>query len=77
MLIKSLSKEQKEVVYAIEDGSSIFVTGSAGTGKSHLLKYLKKIIFLLILQSPPALALLLLILVGKPFTLGQALGLAI
>ena len=42
MLIKSLSKEQKEVVYAIEDGSSIFVTGSAGTGKSHLLKYLKK-----------------------------------
>jgi ATP-dependent DNA helicase PIF1 len=42
MLISTLSEEQKEVVYAIEDGLSVFVTGSAGTGKSYLLKYLKK-----------------------------------
>lgn len=42
MLISSLSPEQKKVVYAIEDGFSVFVTGSAGTGKSYLLKYLKK-----------------------------------
>jgi ATP-dependent DNA helicase PIF1 len=41
MSIKLLSKEQKEAVYAIEDGESIFVSGSAGTGKSYLLQYLK------------------------------------
>jgi len=40
--IADLSEDQKKVIYAIEDGSSIFVTGSAGTGKSHLLKYLKE-----------------------------------
>ncbi|MFT6107055.1 MAG: ATP-dependent exoDNAse (exonuclease V) alpha subunit [Rickettsiales bacterium] len=41
MSIKLLSKEQKEAVYDIEDGESIFVSGSAGTGKSYLLQYLK------------------------------------
>ncbi|MCE3255127.1 MAG: hypothetical protein K0R25_621 [Rickettsiaceae bacterium] len=41
MSIKLLSEEQKKVVYAIEDGDSVFVSGSAGTGKSHLLQYLK------------------------------------
>ncbi|MDA0902052.1 MAG: PIF1 family ATP-dependent DNA helicase [Proteobacteria bacterium] len=42
MSISSLSAEQKEVVYAVEDGENIFVTGSAGTGKSYLLQYLRK-----------------------------------
>lgn len=37
----SLSPEQREVIYAIEDGHNVFVTGRAGTGKSYLLKYLK------------------------------------
>ena len=41
MSIKLLSEEQKQAVYAIEDGESIFVSGSAGTGKSYLLQYLK------------------------------------
>jgi ATP-dependent DNA helicase PIF1 len=40
--IADLSEDQKKIIYAIEDGHSIFVTGSAGTGKSHLLKYLKQ-----------------------------------
>ncbi|MFT4718174.1 MAG: ATP-dependent DNA helicase PIF1 [Rickettsiales bacterium] len=40
--IAELSEDQKKVIYAIEDGYSIFVTGSAGTGKSHLLRYLKE-----------------------------------
>lgn len=41
MSIKLLSEEQKQVIYAIEDGDSVFVSGSAGTGKSYLLQYLK------------------------------------
>jgi ATP-dependent DNA helicase PIF1 len=41
MSIKLLSEEQKQAIYAIEDGDSIFVSGSAGTGKSYLLQYLK------------------------------------
>lgn len=40
--IAALSDDQKRVIYSIEDGDSAFVTGSAGTGKSHLLKYLKQ-----------------------------------
>ncbi|KAL0280093.1 UNVERIFIED_CONTAM: hypothetical protein PYX00_001485 [Menopon gallinae] len=35
---QSLSKEQKVVLQAAKDGHNIFFTGSAGTGKSHLLK---------------------------------------
>ncbi len=41
MSIKLLSADQKQAVYDIEDGESIFVSGSAGTGKSFLLQYLK------------------------------------
>jgi ATP-dependent DNA helicase PIF1 len=41
MSIKLLSEEQKQAVYAIEDGASVFISGSAGTGKSYLLQYLK------------------------------------
>ena len=41
MSIKLLSPDQKQAVYLIEDGDSIFVSGSAGTGKSYLLQYLK------------------------------------
>jgi ATP-dependent DNA helicase PIF1 len=41
MSIKLLSPDQKQAVYHIEDGDSIFVSGSAGTGKSFLLQYLK------------------------------------
>ncbi|MES2677972.1 MAG: PIF1 family ATP-dependent DNA helicase [Pseudomonadota bacterium] len=41
MSIKLLSAEQKQAVYALEDGESIFISGSAGTGKSYLLQYLK------------------------------------
>jgi ATP-dependent DNA helicase PIF1 len=40
--IADLSEDQKKIIYAIEDGYSVFVTGSAGTGKSHLLRYLKE-----------------------------------
>ncbi len=41
MSIKLLSEDQKQAVYAVEDGDSIFISGSAGTGKSYLLQYLK------------------------------------
>jgi ATP-dependent DNA helicase PIF1 len=37
---KGLSEEQLQAVQAALDGCSIFVTGSAGTGKSRLLKLL-------------------------------------
>jgi ATP-dependent DNA helicase PIF1 len=42
MSISLLSDEQKQVIYSIEDGDNIFITGSAGTGKSYLLQYLKR-----------------------------------
>ncbi len=42
MSISSLSAKQKEAIYAVEDGYNIFITGSAGTGKSFLLQYLKR-----------------------------------
>lgn len=42
MSISQLSTKQKQVVYAVEDGDNIFVTGGAGTGKSFLLQYLKR-----------------------------------
>jgi len=41
MSIKLLSPDQKQAVYLIEDGESVFISGSAGTGKSYLLQYLK------------------------------------
>lgn len=42
MSISLLSSKQKDAVYAIEDGDNVFITGSAGTGKSFLLQYLKR-----------------------------------
>lgn len=38
MVQESLSNEQKLILQAAKDGHNIFFTGSAGTGKSHLLK---------------------------------------
>ncbi|XP_077253978.1 uncharacterized protein LOC143892943 isoform X2 [Tasmannia lanceolata] len=35
----TLSKQQAEVLKAVAQGRSVFITGSAGTGKSFLLKY--------------------------------------
>jgi ATP-dependent DNA helicase PIF1 len=37
----SLSDQQKSVVQSFESGKNIFVTGGAGSGKSHLLNFLK------------------------------------
>jgi len=37
-----INDEKKKVVKAVLAGKNVFVTGSAGTGKSHLLDYLKK-----------------------------------
>ncbi len=37
----SLSKQQKSVINAFEEGRNIFVTGGAGSGKSYLLNFLK------------------------------------
>jgi ATP-dependent DNA helicase PIF1 len=34
----TLNKEQKEAFEAVQSGQSVFITGSAGTGKSHCLK---------------------------------------
>ena len=39
--ISSFSAEQKQVIYSIEDGYNILVTGGAGTGKSYILQYLR------------------------------------
>lgn len=40
--LQELSPSQQEVIRAFEEGQNIFVTGSAGSGKSHLLNYLKR-----------------------------------
>lgn len=37
-----LSTEQKAVFAAVMGGNNVFITGSAGTGKSLLLKYIRK-----------------------------------
>ncbi|MDR2527116.1 MAG: AAA family ATPase [Rickettsiales bacterium] len=37
-----MSQKQKEAVDLVEKGDNIFITGAAGTGKSHILRYLKK-----------------------------------
>ena len=39
---KNLSEEQKSAIKLFEQGENLFITGSAGTGKSHLLNYLKQ-----------------------------------
>lgn len=38
----SLSKQQQQIISAIAAGKSVFITGSAGTGKSYLLEYAVK-----------------------------------
>jgi len=41
VVLSQLNREQKKAAtQVIEGGKSIFITGSAGTGKSHLLKYI-------------------------------------
>ncbi|MBL6664806.1 MAG: AAA family ATPase [Rickettsiales bacterium] len=40
--LEELSPDQQDVIRAFESGYNIFVTGSAGSGKSHLLNYLKR-----------------------------------
>lgn len=40
--MEKLSEEQRRVVAAIQDGQNVFITGSAGTGKSYILNYLRK-----------------------------------
>lgn len=40
--LQELSPHQQEVIRSFEAGHNIFVTGSAGSGKSHLLNYLKR-----------------------------------
>lgn len=40
-MMNLLSEEQKQVILAIEEGKSLFVTGGAGTGKSFLLNFLR------------------------------------
>ena len=39
----SLSKDQKRVLTIVGSGHNAFFTGSAGTGKSHLLRHLLKV----------------------------------
>ncbi|CAG8611845.1 7370_t:CDS:2 [Ambispora leptoticha] len=41
---KELNQEQKQVEKLVLDGKSIFLTGSAGTGKSFLLRHLIKLL---------------------------------
>lgn len=40
--LSELSPQQQEVVQSFEAGNNLFVTGGAGSGKSHLLSYLKR-----------------------------------
>lgn len=40
--VNNLSKKQQEIVDYFEQGQNIFITGGAGSGKSHLLNFLKK-----------------------------------
>ncbi len=44
-VVWKLSSDQQMVVNAIRSGVSVFFTGSAGTGKSYLLQYLKENVF--------------------------------
>ncbi len=39
---QELSKEKQQIIELIEEGKNIFITGSAGTGKSFLLNFLKR-----------------------------------
>jgi ATP-dependent DNA helicase PIF1 len=38
----SLSQQQKSIIITFEEGKNILVTGGAGTGKSHLLSFLRR-----------------------------------
>lgn len=40
--LSSLSSQQQSVIRSFEQGKNLFVTGGAGSGKSHLLNFLKR-----------------------------------
>ncbi|KAJ8521240.1 hypothetical protein ONZ45_g2042 [Pleurotus djamor] len=52
----ALSKEQKEILKLVEKGSSVFYTGSAGCGKSVLLREIIKVLRKKFSKSPDAVA---------------------
>jgi ATP-dependent DNA helicase PIF1 len=44
MIAESLTARQKEFLEAVESGSNVFLTGKAGTGKSHVIKVMAEML---------------------------------